>query len=151
MGGDDESIYDGAVYACEQLARRCFLGAPDTDDIDYEISWIELTKRRRCPIRSAPATSEASGPATRFPRLSAARSMGRVLRMRSETPSRSAGTAIRLYAAVDKAPQRPERRELFAQQGATPAPITPEEALQLIGAELARWEGVAREAGVTPQ
>jgi Double zinc ribbon len=41
MGDDDESIYDGAVYVCGQVAKRCFLDDPDADDIDYDISWIE--------------------------------------------------------------------------------------------------------------
>jgi hypothetical protein len=37
-----ESIYDGAVYACSLSARHCFNDNPE-DDVDYEIDWLEQT------------------------------------------------------------------------------------------------------------
>jgi hypothetical protein len=42
MDGSQESIYDGAVYACGLSARHCFNDDPE-DDIDYEIDWHEQT------------------------------------------------------------------------------------------------------------
>ena len=43
LDGDDEEIYDAAVYCCSVLARKCFADDPDDEDaeVDYEISWIE--------------------------------------------------------------------------------------------------------------
>ena len=40
---DQEEIYDGIVYCCAELARKCFGEEPDDEDeeVDYEISWIE--------------------------------------------------------------------------------------------------------------
>jgi len=42
---DDESeeLYDGAIYACSEVARRCFGDDPDDEDeeVDHEVSWIE--------------------------------------------------------------------------------------------------------------
>jgi tripartite-type tricarboxylate transporter receptor subunit TctC len=57
----------------------------------------------------------------------------------------------RLHAAVVKVLQMPETRELFAKQGATPSPSSPEEAGQYIRSEITRWKDVAREAGVKPE
>jgi tripartite-type tricarboxylate transporter receptor subunit TctC len=57
----------------------------------------------------------------------------------------------RLHGAVVKVLQLPETRELFAKQGATPSPSSPEEAAQYIRSEIARWKDVAREAGVKPE
>ena len=37
--GDQETVYDGAVYACGYMARHC-LGQDPDEDIDYEIEWI---------------------------------------------------------------------------------------------------------------
>lgn len=40
MSDSQESIYDGAVYACSLSARHCFNDDPE-DDVDYEIDWQE--------------------------------------------------------------------------------------------------------------
>lgn len=40
MNEAEQSLYDGAVYACGLTARRCFNEDPD-DDLDYEIQWLE--------------------------------------------------------------------------------------------------------------
>jgi hypothetical protein len=46
MDGDDYSIYDGAVYACQCAANHCF-GDPveyEADDyysVDYHLDWIQ--------------------------------------------------------------------------------------------------------------
>jgi hypothetical protein len=36
---DEQSIYDGAVYACGVAANNCFGADPD-DEVDYELDWI---------------------------------------------------------------------------------------------------------------
>jgi len=43
IDGDEEEIYDAAVYCCGVLARKCFADDPEDEDaeVDYEISWIE--------------------------------------------------------------------------------------------------------------
>ena len=43
IDGDEEEIYDAAVYSCGVLARKCFADDPEDEDaeVDYEISWIE--------------------------------------------------------------------------------------------------------------
>lgn len=57
----------------------------------------------------------------------------------------------RLHAAVTKVLADPGTRELFARQGALPAPTTPQEAARHIRSEVARWKQVARDAGVKPE
>ena len=57
----------------------------------------------------------------------------------------------RLHGAVTKVLQDPTTRELFARQGANPAPSSPAEAGEFIRAEMTRWKDVAREAGVKPE
>ena len=42
MDDSQQSIYDGAVYACSLSARHCFNDDPE-DDVDYEIYWQEQT------------------------------------------------------------------------------------------------------------
>ena len=39
MEDDDQSIYDGATYACSVAANNCFGNDPDAD-VDYEIDWL---------------------------------------------------------------------------------------------------------------
>lgn len=39
MDDDDQSTYDGAVYACAVAANNCFGDDPDSE-VDYEINWI---------------------------------------------------------------------------------------------------------------
>lgn len=39
---DEQSIYDGAVYACGVVANNCFGNDPD-EEVDYELSWIQNT------------------------------------------------------------------------------------------------------------
>ncbi len=43
LNGNQEGIYDAAVYCCGVLARLCFADDPDDEDaeVDYEVSWIE--------------------------------------------------------------------------------------------------------------
>ncbi len=43
LNGNQEGIYDAAVYCCGVLARKCFADDPDDEDaeVDYEVSWIE--------------------------------------------------------------------------------------------------------------
>lgn len=43
LDDDATEIYDGAVYACAEIARRCFADDPDdeSEEVDYQISWIE--------------------------------------------------------------------------------------------------------------
>lgn len=40
--GDEQEIYDAAVYSCGVLARKCFADDPEDEDaeVDYEISRI---------------------------------------------------------------------------------------------------------------
>ena len=40
MNDDQQSIYDGAVYACSSAARQCF-GDDEDEDIDYKIDWLQ--------------------------------------------------------------------------------------------------------------
>ena len=66
-----------------------------------------------------------------------------------------AGTPLavvqRLHAAVAKVLADPGTHDLFARQGALPAPSTPEEAGRFVRSEVARWKEVARDAGVKPE
>ena len=39
MDDDDQSTYDGAVYACSVAANNCFGDDPDSE-VDYEINWV---------------------------------------------------------------------------------------------------------------
>lgn len=57
----------------------------------------------------------------------------------------------RLHAAVMKALSAPELRQQFALQGAEPSPSTPQRFEEFIREEIARWQKVAREAGVKPE
>ena len=43
LDGDEEELYDAAVYCCSVLARKCFGEDPDDEDeeVDYEVSWVE--------------------------------------------------------------------------------------------------------------
>ena len=43
IDGDEEEIYDAAVYCCGVLARKCFADDPEDEDaeVQYEISWFE--------------------------------------------------------------------------------------------------------------
>lgn len=46
MDGDNYSIYDGAIYACQCAANHCFRDPVEYKDddyytVDYEINWIE--------------------------------------------------------------------------------------------------------------
>ena len=40
MEDEDQTIYDGALYACSVAANNCFSDDPD-GEVDYEIEWIE--------------------------------------------------------------------------------------------------------------
>jgi hypothetical protein len=40
LDDDDQTIYDGATYACGVAANNCFSDDPDAE-VDYEISWLE--------------------------------------------------------------------------------------------------------------
>jgi tripartite-type tricarboxylate transporter receptor subunit TctC len=62
-----------------------------------------------------------------------------------------AAVVQRLHAALAKVLADPGTRELFAKQGALPAPSTSEEAGRFIRSEVVRWKEVAREAGVKPE
>jgi len=57
----------------------------------------------------------------------------------------------RLNAAVVKVLTSPETAETLIKLGIEPAPSTPQELAQRIQTEGARWQRVAKEAGVTPQ
>ena len=57
----------------------------------------------------------------------------------------------RLHGAVMKALSAPELRQQFALQGAEPSPSTPQRFEEFIREEIARWQKVAREAGVKPE
>ncbi len=57
----------------------------------------------------------------------------------------------RLHAAVLKALASPELKQQFAAQGAEPSPSTPVRLDEYIRSEIARWQQVAREAGVKPE
>lgn len=57
----------------------------------------------------------------------------------------------RLHAAVVKSLAATELRQQFAAQGAEPTASTPQEFEDYIRAEIARWQKVARDAGVKPE
>lgn len=40
MNDDDQTTYDGAVYACSVAANNCFGDDPE-DEVDYEVDWLE--------------------------------------------------------------------------------------------------------------
>lgn len=42
LDGDDEELYDAAVYCCGILARKCFADDPENEDaeVDYTLDWI---------------------------------------------------------------------------------------------------------------
>jgi len=43
IDGEDEELYDAAVYCCGVLARKCFGDDPEDDetDVDYDLTWLE--------------------------------------------------------------------------------------------------------------
>ena len=43
ISGSEQDIYDGALFACGELARQCFGENPDDEDeeVDYQISWLQ--------------------------------------------------------------------------------------------------------------
>ena len=57
----------------------------------------------------------------------------------------------RLHAAVVKALASPELKQQFAAQGAEPSPSTPQRLDEYMRSEIARWQQVARDAGVKPE
>jgi len=57
----------------------------------------------------------------------------------------------RLHAAVLRSLASPELKAQFAAQGAEPTPSSPQKFDQFIREELARWQKVARDAGVKPE
>jgi len=50
MNAAEQELYDAAVAVCGELARACF--APDQEDCDYEISWIEDEKTFIAEVRA---------------------------------------------------------------------------------------------------
>lgn len=57
----------------------------------------------------------------------------------------------RLHARVVKALASPELKQQFAAQGAEPSPSTPQRLDEYMHGEIARWQQVARDAGVKPE
>ncbi len=57
----------------------------------------------------------------------------------------------RLNSALAKAVQEPANRKSLLDQGADPVGGTPEEHHAFIKSEVARWEKVTKEAGITPE
>jgi tripartite-type tricarboxylate transporter receptor subunit TctC len=56
----------------------------------------------------------------------------------------------KLYAAAREATQDPKLRALFAEQGAEPAALGPDELEKFIGTEITKWSGVIGKLGIAP-
>jgi tripartite-type tricarboxylate transporter receptor subunit TctC len=56
----------------------------------------------------------------------------------------------RLYAAAQDAVKDPKVRELFAEQGAEPAGLGPEDLTKFIGSEISKWSEVIGKMGIEP-
>ena len=56
----------------------------------------------------------------------------------------------KLYAAAREATQDPKLRALFAEQGAEPAALGPEELEKFIGSEITKWSAVIGKLGIAP-
>jgi tripartite-type tricarboxylate transporter receptor subunit TctC len=56
----------------------------------------------------------------------------------------------KLYAAARDAVKDPKVRELFAQQGAEPAELGPEELKKFLASEISKWSGIIGKMGIDP-
>jgi len=56
----------------------------------------------------------------------------------------------RLNAAAQEATKDPKVRELFAQQGAEPADLGPDDLAKFIASEISKWSGVIGKLGIAP-
>jgi tripartite-type tricarboxylate transporter receptor subunit TctC len=56
----------------------------------------------------------------------------------------------RLYAAAEEATKDPKVRALFAEQGAEPTDLGPEDLKKFIAAEISKWAGVIAKIGIAP-
>jgi tripartite-type tricarboxylate transporter receptor subunit TctC len=56
----------------------------------------------------------------------------------------------RLYAAAQEATSDPKVRALFAEQGAEPTDLGPEDLKKFIAAEISKWAGVIAKIGIAP-
>ena len=56
----------------------------------------------------------------------------------------------RLSAAAQEATKDPKVRELFAQQGAEPADLGPDDLAKFIASEISKWSGVIGKLGIAP-
>jgi tripartite-type tricarboxylate transporter receptor subunit TctC len=55
-----------------------------------------------------------------------------------------------LNAAAQEAVKDPKLRALFAEQGAEPADLGPEELKRFIASEISKWAGVIGKLGIAP-